>query len=75
MFYHLRYYGYREPPVNKYDRSLLFWKVLAVRLLFVFIFQVSKFASKCDIVQYIDLEASEKLSSLSCMYGKGRKYG
>ncbi|RZF41208.1 hypothetical protein LSTR_LSTR011589 [Laodelphax striatellus] len=36
---HCRYAEYREPPSGNYKRPLIYWKILAARLLFVVVFQ------------------------------------
>jgi hypothetical protein len=38
-----RYADYREPPnvTNKYERTAMYWYILAVRLAFVVVFEVS----------------------------------
>jgi anoctamin-1 len=38
-----RYADYREPPdaSNKYDRTSMYWHILAARLAFVVVFEVS----------------------------------
>jgi anoctamin-1 len=38
-----RYADYREPPeaTNKYEKTVMYWHILAARLAFVVVFEVS----------------------------------
>jgi uncharacterized membrane protein len=43
MLFIFRYSDYREPPdvANKYEKTAMYWHILAARLAFVVVFEVS----------------------------------
>jgi hypothetical protein len=58
-----RYADYREPPnvTNKYDRTAMYWYILAVRLAFVVVFEVSFRKEESDFFVTFNISSVLKL--------------
>lgn len=63
----LRYFGYREPPnsANPYALTSVFWRILAAKIIFVFIFIVSSAIFTKILIFYTALQSTFKATMQS----------